>query len=86
MGLEADAQPRAQVPWPPLCVKNTALLGHPSPQTVCIEKIPAHLVSFLLLLASAGTICGLKRHALKDRKERTRRRTQEGNRSSGEIL
>lgn len=56
-------------PGCPLCVKNTALLVHPSPQTVCIEKIPAHLVSFLLLLASAGTICGLKRHALKDRKE-----------------
>jgi hypothetical protein len=36
------------------------------------------------IIGISWTICGLKHHAL-DRKERTRKRTQEGNRGSGEI-
>lgn len=48
-------------------------------QTFCIERIPAHLVSCLLLLASARTIRGLKRHALMDRREkRMKKRAKEG--------
>lgn len=46
-------------------------------QTFCIEKIPAHLVSCLLLLASARTIRGIKRHALMDRRDEKKRTKKE---------
>lgn len=67
----------AQQQGPPprlLCVytRNTGTAVLPSfrLKTFCIEKISAHLVSSLLLLASARTICGIKRHALMDRREK----------------
>lgn len=47
-------------------------------QTFCIEKIPAHLVSFLLLMASARTICGIKCHALMDRREKNDEKKDKG--------
>lgn len=63
---------QATGPAPSVCVQETwrqlFFQSFPLKQTFCIEKIPARLVSFLLLLASAGTICGLKCHALKEEK------------------
>lgn len=76
-------QRRASPSHSRVCVENPQWLFFQSfrlKQTVCIEKIPAHLVSFLLLLASARTICGIKCHALMDRREKKmKKRTKEEN-------
>lgn len=69
-------------PLPPVSTETPAmavLSGLWLRQTFCIEKIPAHVVSFLLLLASARTICGIKRHALMDREKKDEKRTKEEN-------
>lgn len=81
-------QHRARAP-PVVCMYTEnpamAVLSVIPTQTFCIEEIPAHLVSFLLLLASARTICGVKCHALMDRRGRWKK-GQRRNRSSGENL
>lgn len=78
----SPSPPRAEAPQQGLgaparsflcvCRKNTEtavlLSVNPTETDICIEKIPAHLVSFLLLLASARTIRGIKRHALMNRR------------------
>lgn len=75
----AEARARASCPRVVCVYENPAIAVHSFwlKQTFCIEKIPAHLVSFLLLLASARTISGIKRHMHWWTEERWKKRTKE---------
>lgn len=68
----------------PVCEESGSFSPSISTDTLHRENT-SPLGFFSFIIGISWTICGLKHHAL-DRKERTRERTQEGNRRSGEIL